>query len=237
MLLPNSEARISQQFTVSSTEKEPAVAQVDNQVAGVTHTYEFYAENNVNVSSESEWGKQAKRLAKESRSTSTNACIYPAGYYASKTVGSRGLDGKAILPDSPPDARLTEMPIDYVFVLMLENRSFDSYFGHFPAYLKDVLKKTAQDDPRVRSFLDDLSPDGVDVPGTPYHLLSAANKAIADKDFTLNANTRRNAPYNLNATDLEKSDHVKHYWKHHSLFSRFLVPTRRVGMQWQRAAL
>ena len=197
--LPSQESRVAQLFGVLSTQIEDASSSGDNQQEAVTQTYK----------EGSEWYYQNLRLAQENP-VGHKQCAYKPGTPASKTIGKSGLDGKKVL--SPKS-----MPIDYVFVLMLENRSFDSYFGRFPAYLKDVLGKTEQNDPRVRPFVDDLSPDGVDVPGTPYHLLSAEEQLAADTDFSLNASSRQNAPYNPSIAGETPSDaSQKHYWMHHT---------------------
>ncbi len=57
-----------------------------------------------------------------------------------------------------------ENKIDYVFVLMLENRSFDTYFGKLPDYLK---RKNSSD--RRAKLFDGTLNGGIDVPDEQDH--------------------------------------------------------------------
>src|SRR5437870_1952438 len=135
----------------------------------------------------SEREAQQLRLAQED--PSRGGCRFNAGAKADQTVGKTGFRNEPIpLGD--------DIPIQYIWVVMQENRSFDNYFGRFPAYLKDVLKRTPEKDARLRPFVGTGSAEGVDVPGTPYDLLSADKRAAEDKSVTPKANTRLDAPYN-----------------------------------------
>jgi|GEM_PF-6808059 len=126
--------------------------------------------------------------------------------------------------------------IDYIFVLMLENRSFDSYFGRLPAYLKKQLDARNADNKKNNRPLETdlrvnpvnlasdnftiIGQDGIDVPGTPFYELTAKQQQLvkyASKNAKYaNANTRNNAPYNFDTLDTTKSNRKKIYWQHHS---------------------
>ncbi|WP_272867710.1 alkaline phosphatase family protein [Crenothrix polyspora] len=195
----------SQKFSVTATESDSD--KTNNQVTTFTQTY--LAGKGL------DWEFQAKRLAQETPTKALPGCAYkpiPGGPIAFNTTGTINTDGN-------PRVIGNAMPIDYVFVLMLENRSFDSYFGRFPEYLKKVRGKTAATDIRVKPFINEYSKDGVDVPGTPYDELSTSGEInAADADLSLNANTRRNAPYNPDEAGKAPTNKLqKHYWKHHSL--------------------
>ena len=104
------------------------------------------------------------------------------------------------------------MPIQYVFVLMQENRSFDSYYGRFQDYLKDVLKLT---DVRTKKYVDQSSPDGVDVPGTPYELRKPCDQYLQQLKLDDSYDPRVDAPFNPTKPGKppEKAKD-KHYWHH-----------------------
>src|SRR5262249_38093582 len=95
--------------------------------------------------------------------------------------------------------------IQYVFVLMMENHSFDNYFGRFQAYLKN---KGVTDD-RTK-------PGGLEVPATPYELLDATTQAAEDKQTDLcTYDPKVDAPYNpLQAGVSPKGCGDKFYWRH-----------------------
>ncbi len=105
-----------------------------------------------------------------------------------------------------------KVPIQYVFVLMLENRSFDNYYGRFQAYLKDVLHRN---DVRTEPYVDQETPDGIDVPGTPYELLDECHKKQQDKRLDGSYDPRKDAPFNPTEPGKDPPDAAaKHYWSH-----------------------
>jgi phospholipase C len=150
-------------------------------------------------------------------------CEYKAGALPATTIGNDVQAQLSGLGD--------KIPIQYVFVLMLENRSFDSYFGRFRDYLANVAASdpsraspaTPQtgDDPRLAKYQDQEARDGqgrpigVDVPGTAYDQLADDDKATQDRILTPNANTRAVAPYNPSVAGTTPADRCqKHYWRH-----------------------
>lgn len=105
-----------------------------------------------------------------------------------------------------------KIPVQYIFVLMQENRSFDNYFGRFQDYLRDVLHRT---DIRVNAYRDPESPDGIDVPGTPYELRSASGRAEQDRKLDPSYDPRLDAPFNPTVPGKDPPDAAsKHYWTH-----------------------
>lgn len=113
-------------------------------------------------------------------------------------------------PGSLLPAEMQNLPIQYVFVLMQENRSFDSYFGRFQDYLRDVVNRK---DPRIAE-------GGIDVPGKPFELRDPCDKDQQDQVGTaepnaLQYNPRNDAPFNpavAGAPPATKAE--KHYWQH-----------------------
>jgi phospholipase C len=136
-----------------------------------------------------------------------STCAYTAGQLPQATVG--GYEDAAM---ATPIALGSGTPIQYVFILMMENRSFDNYYGRFQAY----LKAQGYSDIRVNSFVDQNTPDGIDEPGTPYELLSPAQQATEDAVLDLGAyNPRTNAPFNPEVAGQNPADPTqKHYWRH-----------------------
>ncbi len=112
------------------------------------------------------------------------------------------------LPTDVPEglSGMSEIPIQYVFVLMQENHSFDNYFGRFQDYLKFIAPKRPGD-PRVQH-------GGIDVPCLPYDLLSAEQKKTEDRLLDSSYDPRSNAPFNPTHAGADPKCGEKHYWKH-----------------------
>ena len=157
----------------------------------------------------------ARRLssARDLPTRSDPGCAFGPGDLPFETVGK-------VATNNAPIPLGDEMPVHYIFVLMQENRSFDSYFGRFQSYLREVKQYPSEQaraaDPRLRAFTSADVADGIDVPGTPYHLLSDEARARANGNFAPNAASSADAPYNPSVAGTEprtKAD--KHYWMHH----------------------
>jgi hypothetical protein len=216
---PNQEIMASLTITMPSDEKRV------QHLVGVTATNELQGGNNNLINNHltvalqsyikdgtSKWSLKAKRLALEE----PNSPPLSEKKYCKLNPGSL-VEDKIIITKTE-EVSSKNMPIDYVFVLMLENRSFDSYFGQFPTYLKEVLKKNGQSDERVMPFISPLLSQGVDVPGIPENRLKEPYKSLAKTDLSLYDNPKRNAPYNPeHAGTAPINESEKHYWKHNSL--------------------
>lgn len=103
--------------------------------------------------------------------------------------------------------------IEYVFVLMLENRSFDSYFGRLPAY----LKKKNSSDPRTEDFYSAVYSTGIDVPDIkdpPFNLDQNGNK-IYWKHHSLSDQAKVAAKLGYQGGGLCVSDTAHDWWAAH----------------------
>jgi phospholipase C len=67
------------------------------------------------------WNQSYTQPSDTASATNRAACKYTRGMMPSQTLG----------PSTPLDK---DIPIEHIIVLMQENRSFDSYFGHLAAY-------------------------------------------------------------------------------------------------------
>lgn len=96
-------------------------------------------------------------------------------------------------------------PIQYVFVLMHENHSFDNYFGRFPAY----LAKRRPGDWRAQ-------PGAIEVPPDPYDARTPQDQAAQDKVLDLcKYDPKKDAPFNpAKAGTHPNGKCQKHYWRH-----------------------
>ncbi len=127
--------------------------------------------------------------------------------------GRQARGGCSFHAGSRCDPGYRALPIQYVFVLMQENRSFDNYYGRFQAYLKDVVHRT--NDVRLGMYVDQESPSGIDVPGTPYELRDACGKKQQDAVLDGGYDPRVDAPFNPDDPGKDPPDKQhKHYWHH-----------------------
>ncbi len=149
---------------------------------------------------------RALREARELPSAADLGCAFGPGALPIETVG-------AIDDRGEPIPLGEDIPIQYVFVFMLENRSFDHALGRFRDYLQEVVGRDPATDSRLRPFTGPDAPDGIDVPGTPYELLSSADQAAADADFTPTDAAHTQAAWNpITAGEPVTLASDKHYW-------------------------
>lgn len=96
-----------------------------------------------------EWDRSVTRPASESvASQSRSTCAFHKGAMPAETIGA----------DLPVDA---DIPIKNIVVLMQENRSFDSYFGHLGKYAHRTDIESAPDGA--------TNPENVKDPNSPLH--------------------------------------------------------------------
>jgi phospholipase C len=130
-------------------------------------------------------------------------------------TSGRGGDPAAVCKANPGDLSSSDgqnMPIQYIFVLMQENRSFDSYFGRFKSYLQDVRRVN---DARTARYDVKSGSGGVDVPGKPYELRDACDRSQQDKLLDGSYDPRVDAPFNPTKPGEDpRSAADKHYWRH-----------------------
>src|SRR4051794_23146350 len=79
-----------------------------------------------------EWDRAVDRPDDEAAAASRASCKYTAGSLAAETLGKSAPVGD-------------DIPIKNVIVLMQENRSFDSYFGHLNKFAKRTDIESAPD--------------------------------------------------------------------------------------------
>ncbi|HEY8075750.1 MAG TPA: hypothetical protein VIF62_16605, partial [Labilithrix sp.] len=144
-------------------------------------------------------------------------CKFHAGDLPSMTVGAT-IDDFGTTPD--------HVPIQYVFVLMMENRSFDNYFGAFRDYLLTVPAGTGSriapttpvrldvPDPRTAPFDPLTATGGVDVPPEAYDRRSP-NDQDAQDAILIPKPGQDVAPFNPTVAGIPPSARCdKHYWHH-----------------------
>jgi len=96
-----------------------------------------------------EWDRTVTRPANEGAASQLRStCAFKRGAMPAETLGS----------EIPVDRAI---PIETVVVVMQENRSFDSYFGHLNKYAHRTDIESAPDDAS--------NPEQVNVPGSPRH--------------------------------------------------------------------
>jgi phospholipase C len=84
----------------------------------------------------SEWDRAVTRPDDKAASDGRAACKFAAGAMPAETLGA----------STPVDK---DIPIETVIVLMMENRSFDSYFGHLNKYAGRTDIESAPDDTKL----------------------------------------------------------------------------------------
>src|SRR5262249_10590679 len=83
-----------------------------------------------------EWDRAVTRPDDKTASDGRAACTFARGAMPAETLGK----------STPVDA---DIPIETVIVLMMENRSFDSYFGHLNKYAGRTDIESAPDDTKL----------------------------------------------------------------------------------------
>ncbi len=118
-----------------------------------------------------EWDRAVTRVPEAQAAASRAACRFERGTLADESLGS----------EIPVGA---DIPIDTIVILMQENRSFDSYFGHFGKYAGRTDVESSPEDA--------TNPEDTANPASPKHpYRHGAHLCFADTDHSWAASHRQ----------------------------------------------